>query len=254
MIELETPGAKVNGGIIDFYLESWVSARPESERRQYHIFDTMLYPHLRKENGGTARTAGYVKGLDFCEQNFLLFPINEVRDQIGHHWYLVIFCMFPKLLVETDKQRRCVLFFDSAPNDETTLHAYDAIAFLKKYLAGFSGPVQRRVEGFPVLDVVVHRQATNNCAVNTIRNATNFLGGVDNDSVAGLKSYADEASPCMGDSWKVPCDIREIIRQHISGACACMCACAWAWACAWACARACVPVRVHALARVRGRS
>jgi Ulp1 family protease len=246
MEALQTAGEYIPGDIIDFYLESWVSTQEESERMQYHIFPTTLLAYLQtcKNTGRTAGGAAYKNSLNFSRHDFLLFPIHEMRDGSGHHWYLVIFCMFPTLSVESDQTRRCVLFFNSLKCSRTRWHAKRAIADIKAYLTDLGGSGDSPMKDFPFVEVEVHQQDANNCAVNTIKNATNFLEGVDNASNAGLQSYAEAAKPCKGEAWKVPEDIRDIISERIMGACAWMCACACA------CVRVCV--RADALARVRG--
>ena len=241
------PRKHLCGWVIDYYLAVWSATNMErTKQERYLIFPAHYVMILRGEGCHFKKDVHrkLTKKHDVLRRDFLLFPVNELLNGVGHHWYLVIFCLFPKMMFEGDDhtQRRCVLVLDSSPSDTSKPHAIETVGLLKTWLSQFLQERRREAwaEDLPLVPVPVREQSTNNCGVNVIYNAEKFLRGGGNRGHLGLANYQDVDDLCTQYSWDPPDNPRKRIKSYIKGTCVCLCVCVSVCLCVglFACVRA----------------
>ena len=215
------PKKYVCGWVIDYYLAVWSATLKASKQGRCIIFPSHYARIVRGEGGNFSERvhAKLSKTHDPLQRDFLLFPVHELLEGKGHHWYLVIFCLFPKMIFQGDthKQRKCVLVLDSLPSDTSKPHATETVGMLTEWLSQLLEPRRRDTwkTGLTLVRVPVHTQDTNNCGVNVAFNAIKFLEGKNNEGSMGLANYHDVDGLCTHESWLPPDDIRKQITGYI---------------------------------------
>ena len=218
------PREFVHDSVINFYLDKWSSARRLERRGRYHILSTLCVPYIISHANDTGKIKRNCEKMaktygDITQKDWLFFPVNEIRAGKGHHWYLVIFALFPKVQLQTPKQRRCVLVLDSSKSKRSTAHARETVMVLRTWLQNFNRRALTCSTEVPLREVTVHEQGINNCALHVIMNTIFFLEGAGNGGRAGLGDYDDTDAQCLSDLWKVPEDVRVNARTYVTEDC-----------------------------------